>query len=99
MQTCYSGPNVAGLHAQNDRWGLGLIETINSGHNVAVVSVQNHRWGLGPIDTCNSGAKGAVLNAKKNIGEIWYLYRPVILVLKSLFCIQKPQMRAGTYRD
>ena len=30
------------LHAQNDRRGLGPIETINSGHNVAVVYEQNH---------------------------------------------------------
>ena len=31
------------FHAQNDRRGLGPIETINSGHNVAVVNAQNHR--------------------------------------------------------
>ena len=43
METSISGANHAGLHAQNDRCGLGPIETINSGHNVAVVNAQNNR--------------------------------------------------------
>ena len=43
MQTCNSGPNVADLHAQNERRGLGPIETNNSDHNDAVVNAQNHR--------------------------------------------------------
>ena len=77
---------------------MGPIETITSGHNDAVVSVQNHRWGLRPIETFNSGAKGAVLNAK-TIGEVWDLCRLLILVLMSLFCMEKSQMRAGTHRD
>ena len=38
METSNSDSNHAVLHAQNDRWGLGPIETINSGHNVAVVN-------------------------------------------------------------
>ena len=29
--------------ANNDRLGLGPIETVNSGHNNAVVNAQNHR--------------------------------------------------------
>ena len=32
-----TGANLVALHAHNDRWGLGPIETINSGHNDAVV--------------------------------------------------------------
>ena len=76
------------------RWGLRPVETINSGHNVAVVNAQNHRWGLGPIETCSSGAKVAVLNAK-NVGEVWEPLRLEIPVLKSLFCLQKPNIRAG----
>ena len=36
FETSYSGANHAVLHAQNDRWGLGPIETINSGYIVAV---------------------------------------------------------------
>ena len=43
METSISGANHAVLQAQNDRLGLGPIETINSGHNVAVVNAQNHR--------------------------------------------------------
>ena len=43
METSISCANHAGLLAQNDRCGLGPIETINSGHNVAVVNSQNNR--------------------------------------------------------
>ena len=43
METRISGANHSVLYAQNDRRGLGPIETINSSHNVAVVSAQNHR--------------------------------------------------------
>ena len=43
METSNSGANHADLHAQNDRCGLGPIETINSGHNGAVVNSQNNR--------------------------------------------------------
>ena len=38
MNTSNFGANQTVLHAQNDRRGLGPIETINSGHNVAVVN-------------------------------------------------------------
>ena len=64
METSIPCANHAVLNAQNDRWGLGLIETINSGHNDAGVNAQNYRWGLGPIETRNSGPKIAVLQAK-----------------------------------
>ena len=43
METSNSGTNHAVLHAQNDRCGLGSLETINSGHNVAVVNSQYNR--------------------------------------------------------
>ena len=43
METSNSGANHAVSHAQNDRWGLGPVDTINSGHNVAVGNAQNHR--------------------------------------------------------
>ena len=43
MEASFSGANHAVLHGQNNRCGLGPIETINSGHNIAVVNVQNHR--------------------------------------------------------
>ena len=38
METSESGANHAVLHAQNDRGGLGPMETSNSGHNVAVAN-------------------------------------------------------------
>ena len=37
METSNSGANHAVLHAQNDRCGLGPIETINSDPKVAVL--------------------------------------------------------------
>ena len=43
METSISSANHAVLHAQNDRKGLGHVETTNSGHIVAVVNAKNHR--------------------------------------------------------
>ena len=43
METSFSGANHAVLHAQDDRGGVGPIETVNSGQNVAVLNAQNHR--------------------------------------------------------
>ena len=43
MENSNSGANHAVLHAQNDRCGLGPLETINSGHIFAVVNAQNNR--------------------------------------------------------
>ena len=37
METIISGANDAVFHAQNDRWGLGPIETINSDSKVTVM--------------------------------------------------------------
>ena len=34
----------------------------------------------------------------KTTGEVWVPYRLVILLQKTLFCMQKTQIRAGTYR-
>ena len=35
----------------------------------------------------------------RTTGDGWKQYSHVILVQITLFCIQKPQMRAGTHRD
>ena len=43
METINSGANHTVMRPQNDRSGLGPIETINSDHNLAVVNAQNHR--------------------------------------------------------
>ena len=74
------------------------IETSNSGAKLPVVHAQNHRSYLGPLETCYSGPEVAVLHAK-NKGGVLDPQRPVNLVLMSLFCIQKPHMRAGNLRD
>ena len=69
METSYSDANHAVLHAQNDRWGVGPIESINSGHTVAVVNAQNHRRVLGPIETWNSGPEVAVCRKKSQMRD------------------------------
>ena len=43
METSFSGANRAVLHAQNDRCGLGPIETINSDANRFGLHGQNDR--------------------------------------------------------
>ena len=46
METNNSGANHAVLHSQNDRRGLGPIETYNSGAKVAVLNAKatNEGW-------------------------------------------------------
>ena len=63
MDMSICGANHDVLHAQNDRWGLGLIETIYSGHNGAVLNAQNQRCRLLPIDKRHSGS---MLNLTKD---------------------------------
>ena len=43
IETSNSYANHFVLHTQNDRRGVGPIETIDPGHKVAVVIAQNHR--------------------------------------------------------
>ena len=141
IETCYSGPKVAGLHAQNLRWGQGTIETSNSSAKVAVCmhkttsegwnpcclfilvlskllcvlkttdevwdpyrlvslvlkSLFCMRWGLEPLQTCHSGANhsGLMHSTTGYIcdSDIFYSSQ------NSLFCMLKPQMRAGTHID
>ena len=58
----------------------------------------NHRWGLGTIETGYSVANHAVLHAQNDrLGLV--PIETCMLVQKSLFCMQKPQVRAGTHRD
>ena len=88
METSNSAANHAVLQSQNDRWGLGPIETCTSGSKVAVFNAKNHGWGLGPIETCNSGSKVAVLHTKTT-NEGCDKWRLVILMLFTLFCMHK----------
>ena len=98
IETSNFGAKQAVLFAQIHRWGLGPIQTCNSGPKDDVLHEQNHRWGLGPIETSKSGPKAAVLHAK-DTDEAWDQYRLVIVLLRTLFCLQKVQMRAGTHID
>ena len=48
MGTSFSGANHHVLHAQNDRRGLGTIETCNSGPNVSVLRAKTTDEGWDP---------------------------------------------------
>ena len=43
MENRNSGSNHPVLHTQNDRWGLGPIETCNSGANHGILPAQNDK--------------------------------------------------------
>ena len=98
IETCYSGPKVAVLNAQNHRWGLEPKETSKSGTNHEVLKAQNDKWGLGLIETCYSGPKVSVLHAKAT-DKGWEPLRLVILMLIMLLACTKRQVRSGTHRD
>ena len=87
IQTCHSGANHAGLHAQNVRWGLGHSDLL-FWSKTRCFAFKNHRWGLGPRETCYSGPKVAVLHPKTT-DEGWNPYRLVIPVQITLDCMQK----------
>ena len=65
METSISGPILAVLNAQNDRRGLGPIETINSDPKVSVC-FQKPQMRDGTMETSNSDANHFVLNAKNH---------------------------------
>ena len=97
-ETCYSGPEVAVLHAKTTGGVYSSAETCNSSPKVAVLHTQNHRWELEPIQSFIL-VLSTLLCVLKTTDEDWDPYRLVSLVQKSLFCMHKPQMRAGTHRD
>ena len=66
IETSNSGVNHAGLYAQNDRWGQGLIEIRYSDTKLAVLHEKNHRWGLEPIETSDFGVNHADLHAQSD---------------------------------
>ena len=77
---------------------MGRIETSISDPRRAVLNSQSDCWGLGPTETCNSFANHYVFYAQN---DSWGLV-PIeicMLVQKSLFCMQKLQIKAGTHRD
>ena len=77
---------------------MGPIETSKSGANHAVLNSQNDRLYLGSRET-SFMVLITLIYMHKTTGEVWVPYRLVILLQKSLFCMQKPQKRAGTHRD
>ena len=74
------------------------MDTSKSGSNHAVLHAKNDRLCRGPRETSIYGANHADLHAQMT-GEVWVPNRFVILLQKSLFCMQKPQKRAGTHKD
>ena len=50
------------------------------------------------MQTCIAGPKSLFL-MDKTADDSWNPYRLVILMQITLFCMQKPQIRAGTHRD
>ena len=73
------------------------METSNSEAKHAVVHTQNDRSCLGPIETCYSGPEVAVLHGKSTGGGLEQ-QRLVILVLKPLYRMEKPQVGSGSHR-
>ena len=49
IETFYSGPEVAVLHAKTTAVVYSPAETCNSSPKGAVLHAQNHRWELEPI--------------------------------------------------
>ena len=96
--TCISGANHVVVHAQNDRWYLGHIETCYSGPEVAVLHAKptGEGWNQYSLFILVLNTLFCVL---KTTDKVCDPYRLVCLVIKSLFWLQKPQMRAGTHRD
>ena len=56
------------------------------------------RWGLGPIGTSNSDARHTVLHAQNHRWGLGHI-ETCNSGPKVVFCMQKPQMRAGTHGD
>ena len=64
------------------------MDTSNSDANHDILHAQNDKWGLGPIDIRYSGPKLDGLLARTT-DEGWNPERLVILMLGTLFCMQK----------
>ena len=88
IDTFNFGPKVAILNVRSHRWGLETKETSFSCANYALLHAQNDRWCLGHIEICSFGPKAAILH-EKNTDEGSDQYKQVILVLGTLFWMQK----------
>ena len=58
------------MHAQNDRRGLGPIETTNSGDNDAVLNAKTTDGGSDPYRLAILALK-SLFWMQKTIGEVW----------------------------
>ena len=74
------------------------MATSNSDANHVVLHAQNDRQGLGPMDISNAAGIHAVLHSQINRRSLGHI-ETCNSDPKSLFCMQKPQMRAGTHKD
>ena len=64
------------------------MDICKSGAICAVSHAKINRRCLGPIENCNSDSKVAVMHSKIT-NEGWDLWRPIILLLVTLFCMHK----------
>ena len=74
------------------------MDTSESGANHAVLRAQNDGY-VGDPERPVFIVLITMICMHKMTGEVWVPNRSVILLQKSLFCMQKPQKRAGTHRD
>ena len=98
IETCYSGPEDAVLNAKTTGGVLDpqahVILVLNSlfcKHNNTGEGWNQYSPFIISLST--------LLCVLKATYEVWDQYRLISQVLKSLFYMQKPQMRAGTHRD
>ena len=70
MQTSNSGTNQAVLNPQNDRRGLGPIDTCNSGPKVAVLHAETTDEGWDPSRLVIL-ILSTLFSMHKSTGEVW----------------------------
>ena len=95
IETCYSGPEVAVLHAK----ATGGVLDPQKPQILVLKSLFFIHKTTGEVWNQYSLVLSTLLWVLKPTYEVWDPYRLVSLVLNSLFSCTKPQMRAGTNRD
>ena len=98
IETSNSDAKHVLVYAQNDRSCLGNVGTCYSYPEVAVLHAKT-TGGVWNQYSLFVLVLSTLLWVLKSADEVWDPHRLVSLVLKLLFCMQKPQMRAGTHRD
>ena len=98
IETCYSGPEIAVLHAKTTGWILDpqklvilVLKSLFCLHKTTGEVWNQYSLFILVLST--------LLWVLKTTDEVWDPYRLVSLVLKSLFSCTKPQMRDGTHRN